>query len=79
MYHYRTSDKKEIDFVIEINDQLIAIEVKQSRSVKKDDFKHIIDLQNRYKKSCLGVLFYNGETVMEFNKNLVAIPFGIFL
>jgi len=79
MYHYRTSDKKEIDFIVEVNDQLIAIEVKQSRSVKKDDFKHIIDLQNRYKKSCLGVLFYNGETVMEFNKNLVAIPFGIFL
>ena len=79
MFHYRTNDKKEIDFIIEVDNELIAIEVKQSRSVKKDDFKHIIDLQNRYDKKCLGVVFYNGDMVVEFSENLVAVPFGMFL
>ena len=80
MFHYRTNDKKEIDFIIEVDNEILAIEVKQSSSVKKDDFKHIIDLQNRYdKKRCLGVVFYNGDMVVEFSDNLVAIPFGVFL
>lgn len=79
MFHYRTSDKKEIDFIIGIDNEILAIEVKQSSSVKKDDFKHIIDLQNRYDKKCLGVVFYNGDMVVEFSDNLVAIPFGMFL
>ncbi|MEA1892587.1 MAG: ATP-binding protein [Campylobacterota bacterium] len=79
MFHYRTNDKKEIDFCLEVENQLLAIEVKQSSSVKKDDFKHIIDLQNRSNKKCLGIVFYNGEMVMEFSDDLVAVPFGIFL
>ncbi len=79
MFHYRTNDKKEIDFIIEIGSELLAIEVKQSSSISKDDFKHIVDLQNRYDKKCLGVVFYNGGRVMEFNDDLVAIPFGMFL
>ena len=79
IFHYRTNDKKEIDFIIEVGDELLAIEVKQSSSVKKEDFKHIIDLQNRYDKKCLGVLFYNGDMVVEFSDDLVALPFGMFL
>jgi hypothetical protein len=80
MFHYRTNDKKEIDFIIEVNNELLAIEVKQNSSVKKEDFKHIIDLQNRYdEKKCLGVVFYNGDMVVEFSDDLVAIPFGMFL
>ncbi|MEA1914252.1 MAG: ATP-binding protein [Campylobacterota bacterium] len=79
IFHYRTNDKKEIDFIIEVNNEILAIEVKQSSSVKKEDFKHIIDLQNRYDKKCLGVVFYNGDMVIDFSDNLVALPFGIFL
>lgn len=79
MFHYRTSDKKEIDFIIEVDDELLAIEVKKSSSVKKDDFKHIADLQARYDKRCLGVVFYSGDTVVEFGDDLVAMPLGMFL
>ncbi|MCG3656241.1 ATP-binding protein [Aliarcobacter butzleri] len=79
IYHYRTNDKKEIDFIIEVENKILAIEIKQSNSIKKDDFKHIVDFQNRIDKSCLGIVFYNGEMVIELSKNLVAIPFGFFL
>ena len=79
MFHYRTNDKKEIDFIIEIDNEILAIEIKQSSNVKKDDFKHIIDLQNKIDKKCLGIVFYNGDMVVEFSDDLVAIPFGVFL
>ncbi len=79
IFHYRTNDKKEIDFIIEVNNEILAIEIKQSSSVKKEDFKHIIDLQNKIDKKCLGIVFYNGDIVVEFSDDLVAIPFGIFL
>jgi hypothetical protein len=79
LYHYRTNDKKEIDFIVEVDNEILAIEVKQSSSVKKDDFKHIIDFQSRCEQKCLGVVFYNGEMVVEFGDDLVALPFGMFL
>jgi len=40
IYHYRTNDKKEIDFIVSRGDEMLAIEVKPSYSVGKDDFKH---------------------------------------
>lgn len=79
LYHYRTNDKKEIDFIVEVDNEILACEVKQSNSVKKDDFKHIIDFQSRCEQKCLGVVFYNGESVIEFSDDLVAVPFGVFL
>lgn len=39
--YYRTSDKKEIDFILELSSGVVAIEVKASKSVSKSDFKHI--------------------------------------
>ena len=79
IYHYRTSDKKEIDFIIEVENKILAIEVKQSSAVKKEDFKHIIDFQKRCEKECLGVVFYNGDMTVELDDNLIALPFGIFV
>ncbi len=79
LYHYRTNDKKEMDFIIEAKNQIIAIEVKRSKSVKKDDFKHIIDFQNKSTDDILGIVFYDGEMVIKFSENLIAMPFGYFL
>ncbi|HIP18705.1 MAG TPA: DUF4143 domain-containing protein [Sulfurovum sp.] len=42
IFHYRTNDKKEIDFIVSRGDEMLAIEVKPSYSVGKDDFKHIL-------------------------------------
>jgi len=36
IYHYRTNDKKEIDFILEKGNKIIAIEVKTSQSIKID-------------------------------------------
>lgn len=67
MYHYRTNDKKEIDFIIEKGDKIFAIEVKSSLSFKADAFKHIIDFQNKTKnKDIVGIVFYGGDKIIPF-------------
>jgi len=66
IYHYRTNDKKEIDFVIEKGDTVVAVEVKSSFTVKLDSFKHIIDFQNKSSKKVIGIVFYMGEAVLPF-------------
>jgi len=78
IYHYHTSDKKEIDFILSRGDDLLAIEVKASHSADKGDFKHIFDFQKSSKKNVIGIVFYMGEHVIEIDEQNFALPFGVF-
>jgi len=78
IYHFLTSDKKEIDFILQRNDKIIAIEVKSSSKVTKDDFRHIIDYQKSTSKEVFGIVFYMGESVLHISDSCVALPFGYF-
>lgn len=81
IYHYRTDDKKEIDFILEKGDKIIAIEVKASHTVKKDDFKHITDFQAKSKQNVLGIVLYSGEHILPFGDEAskrYALPLSIF-
>ncbi len=81
MFHYRTNDKKEIDFIIERGEQLIAIEVKSARSITKESFRHIVDLQEKSSKKVLGIVLYSGEHVLSFcenNQSRYAVPLSVF-
>ena len=80
-YHYRTTDKKEIDFILEKPDQMIAIEVKSSQSVKGSEFRHIAELQKKSKKRVLGIVLYAGESVLSFGdeeQQRYAVPLSVF-
>jgi predicted AAA+ superfamily ATPase len=76
LYHFRTSDLKEIDFVIEKRDgSLLAIEVKAAHTVVTDDFRHIRFLQKILPEHFVrGIVLYSGERIVKFEKNLFAVP-----
>ena len=78
IYHYLTNDKKEIDFILQRNEKIIAVEVKSSSKVGKDDFRHIIEYQKKSSKDVLGIVFYMGENVLHINDKCVALPMGYF-
>ncbi len=81
LYHYRTNDKKEIDFIVEKRDKIFAIEVKSSQSIKKEAFKHIVDFQKKSKKEIVGIVFYAGETILSFGDKehkRYAVPLSLF-
>lgn len=79
LYHYRTNDAKEIDFILKYQSKIIAIEVKSSANIQKTDFKHIIDFQSKSKLEVIGVIFYTGERTIELSDKLVAIPMSYFI
>ena len=76
LYHFRTSDNKEVDFVLEkSNGQLAAIEVKQRDSVSKADFKGLEELQHLAGQDFIcGIVLYRGRDIVPFGKNLWAVP-----
>jgi predicted AAA+ superfamily ATPase len=79
LYHFRTSDNKEVDFILEKPDgSVFAIEVKKSESVTIHDFKGINAFAELTKTDFTGgVILYSGKDVVPFGKNLWAVPFFI--
>ncbi len=74
--HFRTSDHKEIDFVIELRDGTLgAIEVKSADNVNNTDFKNIKILQQEIGDDLIcGIVLYLGNDVVKFGENLFAVP-----
>lgn len=73
--HYRDSDKREIDFIVESpNGELLGIEVK-SGTVCSDDFKHLKWFsKNLAKTRFTGIVLYSGEDVLSFGEGFFAVP-----
>ena len=76
LYHFRTSDNKEVDFVIEKPDgHLVGIEVKNSDRANAADFKGLSVLQSLVGTDFIcGVVLYRGREAVPFGKNLWAVP-----
>ena len=74
--HYRDSDKREVDFILERDDgATIGIEVKAGSSVGLGDFAHLKWFHDRFNpKGFVGVVLYTGEDVLGFGRNLYAVP-----
>ena len=80
LFHYRDREKREIDFLIEREDNaLLGIEIKAGSAVGKNDFKHMKWFQNNLAKSqtFIGIILYTGEFPASFGNSLWAVPFGL--
>jgi uncharacterized protein len=76
LLHFRTSDNKEVDFVLERPDgSLAGIEVKAADRVDGGDFKGMRVLQEIAKDDFVcGIVLYNGHDVVPFGDQLFAVP-----
>ncbi len=72
LYHFRTSDGKEVDFVLERADgRLAAIEAKGRDSATVSDFKGLKELCRLTKDDFLcGIVLYRGNKIIPFEKNM---------
>ncbi|MCL1946688.1 MAG: ATP-binding protein [Chitinivibrionia bacterium] len=73
IFYMRTSDGKEVDFIIESEHRPLAIEVKFSETIRFDDFKHIMFLQDK-RPEFQGIIFYTGNKIIPFGDNCTAVP-----
>ncbi len=76
--HYRDSDKREIDFVVERDDGHCAgIEVKCGSSVGDEDFKHLKWFRAKFNMDRFtGIVLYTGNDVLSFGNHMYAVPFA---
>ena len=80
LFHYRDREKREIDFLIEREDNaLLGIEIKAGSAVEKKDFNHMRWFQKNLTKSqiFIGIILYTGEFPASFGNKLWAVPFGL--
>jgi predicted AAA+ superfamily ATPase len=76
LFHFRTTAGQEVDLVLENRaGDLVGIEVKASTKVESKDFGGLRLLEElsptRFQR---GFVFYTGENVVPFGKNLHAVP-----
>ena len=76
LFHFRSSDGIEVDFVLEQPDgKLAGIEVKARDAVSVSDFKGLNVLRDQVGEDFVsGVVLYRGHQVIPFAENLWAVP-----
>jgi hypothetical protein len=79
LFHYRDREQREIDFLVERDDQaLLGIEVKAGSAISANDFKHLKWFRDNIAKGrpFIGIVLYSGEFAGSMGENLWAVPFG---
>ena len=77
IYHYRDRENREVDFIVESEDEQIAcIEVKAGSAISKSDFKHIEWFRKNIAKdsNIVTIILYTGENTLSFGDGLLAVP-----
>lgn len=74
--HWRDNRKREIDFIIEDNDNIYGIEVKSGTDIKLDSFKHLEWFsKNLVKdKNFTGIILYTGVRTMQWKNGMYSVP-----
>ncbi|MFH0898519.1 MAG: ATP-binding protein [bacterium] len=76
MYHFREHAGNEVDIVLENpRGEIVAIEAKNTETVKPVDFKGLKLLQEKMEKRFIvGIVLYQGTDIIPAGKNLFAVP-----
>ena len=80
VYHLRTSDGREIDLLIELEEGYIAIEIKSSEKIRATDGRHLRGIEDILDKPILHKLILSRDMeIKEFDSGIKAIPAIQFL
>jgi len=79
LYHFRTHDGREVDFVIERrNGEICGIEVKSRDHVESRDFDGLRALKDAAgEKFARGIVFYLGSNITPFGGDMFAVPLDL--
>jgi len=76
IFYWRTRGgrEKEVDFVLEEKGKTIGIEVKYKNNINYNDIQNLADFISLSKKTTMGIIVYTGKEVIQFSKNIFALP-----
>jgi len=74
LYYWRTTAKKEVDFVIEHGRQILPIEVKLSKKPTIHDAASLLDFIDEHPQAMRGVVIHGGNDVYWLHSKVIAVP-----
>ena len=74
IYFYRTASGVEVDFIICQGDKTLALEVKQSKKIKENFARSILNLKKSNPEINLGIICYEGEEIKKIKEDIWAVP-----
>ena len=75
LYYWRTAAGSEVDVVIETQDQLIPIEIKQTETARPEMAKELLAFQQDFKsKAGPGYVIHPGKTRLPLGKDILTLP-----
>lgn len=66
--------EKEIDFIVKKGKNLVAIEVKHSKTISYKDIENILFFKNEEKDFFGGIIVYTGDEILKLADKIYAIP-----
>lgn len=80
IFYFRTQGgtEREIDFILERDNKLIAVEVKLSDKVSMRDISNILFFKDLSDNFAGGLIVYAGKEIQQLGKNIFAVPWNIF-
>lgn len=75
LMYWRDEENREVDFVIERDGKLLAVEVKATTRPTYDDWKHLRHFISEYKKTATGgLLLHGGDETFQAAQGIIAAP-----
>jgi len=75
LMYWRDDEGREVDFVVERDGKLLAVEVKATTRPSWDDWKHLVTFIADYRKSVVGgLLLHGGDETFQAAEGIVATP-----
>ena len=75
LHYWRDEAEREVDFVVERGESVIAVEVKATTKPISDDWKHLKHLVREYGARCRGaVLLHGGEEMFRASERVLVVP-----
>ncbi len=80
VFYFRTQGGKEreVDFIFEKDNKIVAIEVKLSDNVSIRDINNMLFFKDLSSKFTGGLIVYAGKEIKQLTKNIFAIPWNMF-
>jgi predicted AAA+ superfamily ATPase len=73
--YWRDEENREVDFIVERDGAVLAVEVKATRRITGSDWRHLAYFTREYKRRCIGgVLLYDGDQMVRLSDRVMAIP-----
>jgi predicted AAA+ superfamily ATPase len=74
VFYWRTTNGKEVDFVLEHGKRLLAVETKLTQNPSYSDAKNLLTFIEAYPETIRGILLHSGNSIKWLHSKVLALP-----